>query len=63
MTAPTARELLDWLAKDKSERIRLIERALRDCGQDVTFEAVATQFKRETGETLPSPEQEIPWEK
>lgn len=47
----------------KPERIRLIENALRDCGQDVTYEAVAAQYHRETGETLPPPEQEIPWEK
>ena len=31
------------------ERIRLIERALRECGQDVTWAAVREQFKRETG--------------
>lgn len=46
----------------KAERIRLIERALRECGQDVTHEAVAAQFYRETKEMLPgnnNPKEEL----
>jgi len=45
----------------RAERIRLIEKALRDCGQEVTREAVDEQFYRETKEHLDS-EKELPWE-
>jgi len=34
------------------ERIRLIEKALRDCDQEVTWAAVAEQYKYETGRNL-----------
>ena len=37
------RELTD------SERVKLIKKALKECGQRVTSEAVAKQFKHETG--------------
>ena len=45
----------------RAERIRLIEKALRDCDEPVTREAVDKQFYRETKEHLDS-EKELPWE-
>jgi hypothetical protein len=36
-----------------AERLRLIRKALKDCGQPVTPDAVAAQFRRETGRDLP----------
>ena len=36
----------------KAERLKLIVKAFEFCGQEPTFEAVAIQYKRETGEVL-----------
>jgi hypothetical protein len=36
----------------REERVRLIAKALKDCGQPVTPAAVAKQYRYETGETL-----------
>ena len=36
----------------KSERLKLIVKAFESCGQDPTFEAVAKQYRHETGEVL-----------
>ena len=36
-----------------AEHLHLIRKALKDCGQPVTPDAVAAQFRRETGRDLP----------
>jgi hypothetical protein len=36
----------------KTERIRLIEKALRECGEEVTKEATAKQYRYETGKNM-----------
>ena len=36
----------------KAERLKLIVKAFESCGQQPTLEAVAIQYKRETGEVL-----------
>ena len=41
---------------DKAARIKLIKKALTDCRQAVTKEAVARQYYRETHERLGGPE-------
>ena len=46
----------------KAERIRLIAKTIRDCGEMVTQEAIAKQYRYETGEDLYA-EKELPWEK
>ena len=46
----------------KAERVRLIAKTLRDCGEMVTMEAIAKQYRYETGEDLHA-EKEIQWEK
>ena len=34
------------------ERIKLIQKALKDCGEDVSFENISRQYKYETGKPL-----------
>ena len=46
----------------KAERVRMIAKTLRDCGEMVTQDAIAKQYRYETGEDLYA-EKEIPWEK
>jgi hypothetical protein len=36
----------------KAERIRLIEKTMRECKQEVTKEAVAKQYRHETGKNM-----------
>jgi len=42
----------------KSERIKMIVRALEACGEEATTEAVAAQYRRETGKDLEKKEDE-----
>ena len=34
----------------REDRIKLIKKAMRDCGQEITREAVKRQYEYETGE-------------
>jgi len=36
----------------KAERIRLIEKTMRECGEEVTKEATAKQYRYETGKNM-----------